>query len=119
MKHFLASMITLAVTFLYGGNAFSLSIPITVRDALPANVASGWDRTDEPVRLGVPLMEGVGISSIDQLSVRGAADFQFRVMGGGLPAIESGFWWIFPPRRPPTAPKSLRSPMGRGRPRGR
>ncbi len=80
MKYLMALLITTAVMFALCDDALSLNIPITVKEALPANVASGWDRTEETVRLGVPLMEGAGISSIDQLAVRGATDFQFRVM---------------------------------------
>ncbi|MFH0920414.1 MAG: T9SS type A sorting domain-containing protein [Fibrobacterota bacterium] len=58
----------------------ALDIPIKVREALPGNIATGWARSGEPVKLGVPLMDKEGISSENQLSIQGLSDYQFRIM---------------------------------------
>ncbi|MFH0920037.1 MAG: T9SS type A sorting domain-containing protein [Fibrobacterota bacterium] len=60
--------------------AYALNVPITVKEALPANVTSGFVRTSEPVRLGVPLLDAEAISSVSNLTLQGISDYQFRVM---------------------------------------
>ncbi|MFH0920343.1 MAG: hypothetical protein V1913_08255, partial [Fibrobacterota bacterium] len=66
--------------FVFIAGAWALDIPITVKEALPANVTAGWARSGEPVKLGVPLLDAENISSTTQLGIQGVTDVQFRVM---------------------------------------
>lgn len=56
-----------------------LNIPITVQEALPANIP-GRDRANEPVTVGIPLLDSSNIQSVDQLGLMGSESGQFRVL---------------------------------------
>lgn len=59
---------------------YAIDIPIKVREALPANITIGWNRINEPVKLGIPLMDKEGISSISQIGLQELSIYQFRVL---------------------------------------
>jgi hypothetical protein len=59
--------------------AGALEVPITVQELVPGGV-TGLARTGEPVSVGVPLDPAEGITDASQLSLRGAAAAQFRVL---------------------------------------
>ncbi len=64
-----------------------LSVPLLIQEALPDDVTkdgfqliAGVDRKDEPVRFGLPLPPNSGITTPDQLAVKGASAYQFRAL---------------------------------------
>lgn len=59
-----------------------LAIPITIQEALPANV-DGLPRASAPVTVGIPLPADSGVTDVNQLGVSGVAAAQFRAIG----------WW--------------------------
>ncbi|CAM2070029.1 YetA-like protein [Sulfidibacter corallicola] len=62
------------------GGGGPLDVSVFVQEALPGNIATGMNRTDEWVRFGVPLPDSADIASIDQLGLSGADDYQFQIL---------------------------------------
>jgi len=73
-------IISILFSFLIVRNSTaSLNIPITVQEALSKDV-SGIDRTNEPLTIGIPLMDSDNIKDISQLGLSGVSMGQFRVL---------------------------------------
>ena len=52
-------------------------IPFMVHELLPEGV-TGFDRVNEPVSFGIPLMDSDGIKDVGELGLTGASHYQFR-----------------------------------------
>jgi len=72
---------TLTVAASGGGGGGSLSVPLTVQEALYPGSVSGINRTNEPFCQGVPLADSAGINSTATLGLTGANAGQFRMLG--------------------------------------
>ena len=57
----------------------ALNVPIIVKEALPKNI-SGVDRINEPLTVGIPLLDSDNIRDINQLGLSGASIGQFKVL---------------------------------------
>jgi len=57
----------------------SLSIPIFIQEALPKDVL-GINRTNEPITVGIPLMDSDNIRDVSHLGLSGVSMGQFRVL---------------------------------------
>ncbi len=63
-----------------GSAAAGLRAPITVQELLPAG-HPGFPRVQAPVCAGIPLPDGTGIKSVDQLRLVGTSPYQLQPMG--------------------------------------
>lgn len=65
----------------YGSNTTTLSVPITVQEALipGTNGFSGLARTNEPMTAGIPISDAAAVTSISQLGLSSTSIGQFAV----------------------------------------
>ncbi len=56
-----------------------INMPLYIEELLPPNTP-GHSRTNAPVTFGIPLAEGLGISSVNQLALQESNEVQFRVL---------------------------------------
>jgi hypothetical protein len=61
------------------GTAPAISIPLTIREVLPAGV-TGLARSNGPVTVGVPIDQGSGVRSVTELGLAGVTVGQFRAL---------------------------------------
>lgn len=60
--------------------AYSVSIPINISESIPTDI-SGVARNNDLASFGIPIRDSESITSINQLGISGANDYQFRELG--------------------------------------
>ena len=80
MKTVFKFMCTILIFLAFAIKVFaSLEVPLTVQEALEKNI-SGIDRTNEPITVGIPLMDSDNIKDVSHLGLSGVSMGQFRVL---------------------------------------